>query len=104
MSHSQTTPLPKEIFKAYDIRGVVDKTLTLATVQRIGHALGSEALDRQQQTVVVGRDGRLSGPKLVKALSKGLNQAGVDVIDIGVVPTPVVYFATFHLKTGARRD
>jgi len=101
LNQNQSSSLPKEIFKAYDIRGIVDKTLTIGNVQKIGHALGSEALARGQQTVVVGRDGRLSGPKLVDALARGLNQAGVDVIDIGVVPTPVLYFATFHLNTGS---
>ncbi len=92
-------PAP-EIFKAYDIRGIVDKTLTSTTVERIGHAIGSEARERGQKTVVVGRDGRLSGPDLIAALARGLNAAGCDVIDIGRVPTPVVYFATFHLGTG----
>ncbi len=90
-------PVP-EIFKAYDIRGIVGKTLTSATVERIGHAFGSEARERGQKTVIVGRDGRLSGPALVAALARGLNAAGCDVIDIGCVPTPVVYFATFHLN------
>lgn len=97
---SSVVPAP-EIFKAYDIRGIVDKTLTPETVQRIGHAIGSEARERGQKTVVVGRDGRLSGPDLVAALARGLNAAGVDVVDVGCVPTPVVYFATFHLGTGS---
>jgi phosphomannomutase/phosphoglucomutase len=92
-------PAP-EIFKAYDIRGIVGKTLTPAVVEQIGRAFGSAARERGQQRVVVGRDGRLSGPELVAALARGLNSAGCDVIDIGCVPTPVVYFATFHLKTG----
>lgn len=99
-SLSSVVPAP-EIFKAYDIRGIVDKTLTPETVERIGHAIGSEARERGQKSVVVGRDGRLSGPTLVAALARGLNAAGVDVIDIGCVPTPVVYFATFHLGTGS---
>jgi phosphomannomutase/phosphoglucomutase len=93
---SSIVPSP-EIFKAYDIRGIVDQTLTPETVERIGHAIGSEAHDRGQRQLVVGRDGRLSGPTLVAALARGLNAAGIDVIDIGCVPTPVVYFATFHL-------
>jgi phosphomannomutase/phosphoglucomutase len=97
---SSIVPAP-EIFKAYDIRGIVDTTLTPEAVERIGHAIGSEALDRGQKSVVVGRDGRLSGPELLAALARGLNAAGVDVIDIGCVPTPVVYFATFHLGTGS---
>jgi phosphomannomutase/phosphoglucomutase len=93
-------PAP-EIFKAYDIRGIVGKTLTPAGVERIGHAIGSEARERGQKTVVVGRDGRLSGPELIAALARGLNAAGCDVVDIGCVPTPVVYFATFELGTGS---
>jgi phosphomannomutase/phosphoglucomutase len=96
---SSIVPAP-EIFKAYDIRGIVDQTLTPETVERIGHAIGSEAHDRGQRQLVVGRDGRLSGPTLVAALARGLNAAGIDVIDIGCVPTPVVYFATFHLGDG----
>jgi phosphomannomutase/phosphoglucomutase len=91
--------LPPEIFKAYDIRGIVGKTLTVANVERIGQAIGSEARARGVREVVVGRDGRLSGPELIAALARGLNAAGCDVIDIGLVPTPVVYFATFHLGT-----
>jgi len=93
------TPLPPEIFKAYDIRGIVGKTLTPDIVERIGQAIGSEASARQHPRVVVGRDGRLSGPDLVAALSRGLAAAGCEVIDIGMVPTPVVYFATHHLGT-----
>ncbi len=91
-------PAP-EIFKAYDIRGIVGKTLTPAVVESIGRAFGSEARERGQHTVVVGRDGRLSGPALVAALARGLNAAGCEVIDVGCVPTPVVYFATYHLGT-----
>ncbi len=92
--------VPQEIFKAYDIRGVVGSTLTPAIVEAIGHALGSEARARAQRVVVVGRDGRLSGPELSAALARGIQAAGVDVIDIGLVATPMVYFATFHLATG----
>jgi phosphomannomutase/phosphoglucomutase len=91
--------LPREIFKAYDIRGIVGQTLTPEIVERIGRAIGSEAQTRQQPRVVVGRDGRLSGPDLVAALARGLAAAGCEVIDIGMVPTPVVYFATHQLGT-----
>ena len=94
-----TAELPPEIFKAYDIRGIVEKTLTPAIVERIGQAIGSEAQARKHPRVVVGRDGRLSGPSLVAALSRGLASTGCEVIDIGMVPTPVVYFATHHLGT-----
>ena len=91
--------VPKEIFKAYDIRGIVGKTLTPAIVEVIGHALGSEAVARQQKTICIGYDGRLSGPELASALSRGIRKAGVDVINLGLVATPVVYFAAYHLKT-----
>ena len=91
-------PAP-EIFKAYDIRGIVDKTLTADAVRAIGHALGSEAVKRGQHTIAVGRDGRLSGPELAGALAEGINAAGVDVLDIGCVPTPLSYFAAFDLGT-----
>ena len=90
-----------EIFKAYDIRGIVDKTLTVDAVRAIGHALGSEAVTRKQKTIAVGRDGRLSGPSLSQALAEGITAAGVDVIDIGCVPTPLAYFAAYQLGTNS---
>lgn len=91
-----TTPAP-EIFKAYDIRGIVGKSLTIDTVRAIGQALGSEALARQQKSIVIGRDGRLSGPDFAKALAEGITSTGIDVIDIGCVATPITYFAAYHL-------
>ncbi len=91
--------LPSEIFKAYDIRGVVDKSLSEDVVTRIGQALGTEALALGQDAIIIGRDGRLSGPRLVAALSDGVMAAGCNVIDIGMAPTPAIYFATFHLGT-----
>jgi phosphomannomutase/phosphoglucomutase len=90
-----------EIFKAYDIRGIVDRTLTVEAARLIGQALGTIARRKGVTTFVVGRDGRLSGPKLAQALAAGLNATGVDVIDVGVVATPMVYFATHHFKTGS---
>ena len=96
---STNTSLPKEIFKAYDIRGIVGKTLTPDIVESIGHALGSEALARAQKTICIGYDGRLSGPELAAALSRGIRKAGIDVIHLGLVATPVVYFAAYQLKT-----
>ncbi|RLA01206.1 MAG: phosphomannomutase/phosphoglucomutase, partial [Gammaproteobacteria bacterium] len=87
------------IFRAYDIRGVVDQTLTQAAVTQIGRAIGSEALQRGRNTFVVGRDGRLSGPDLSRALIEGIISTGCDVKDIGCVPTPVLYFATHYLDT-----
>ncbi len=90
---------PKEIFKAYDIRGIVGKTLTAPIVQAIGQAVGSEALARGCKEIVIGRDGRLSGPELAAALATGIRSSGADVIDLGMVATPMVYFAAHHLGT-----
>jgi len=86
------------IFRAYDIRGEYGKNLTAPVVQMIGQSIGSEAEAREQKVVAVGRDGRKSSPELAEALIKGLRMAGIDVIDIGLVPTPVLYFATHHLE------
>jgi len=91
--------IPVEIFKAYDIRGIVDKTLTPKITEQIGRAIGSEALARGAGRIAVARDGRLSGPILLEALARGLIQTGCEVVDIGRVPTPVLYFATHHLGT-----
>ncbi|UTA80406.1 phosphomannomutase/phosphoglucomutase [Halomonas sp. XH26] len=89
--------VPASIFRAYDIRGIVGDTLSEATTELIGRAIGSEAAARGEQTVIVARDGRLSGPHLQAALIRGLTASGRDVIDIGMVPTPVLYFATHTL-------
>ncbi len=86
--------LSQSIFKAYDIRGIVGKTLDAGIARQIGQAFGSAARARGEKTVVIGRDGRLSGPELASALAAGLQSAGVDVIDLGVVATPLVYFGT----------
>ena len=93
------TEYPQEIFKAYDVRGVVGRTLTPDIVEGIGQAIGSEARDRGQSAVAIGRDGRLSGPDLAAALARGLQKSGVDVVDVGMVATPVLYFAAHELKT-----
>ena len=93
--------VPAEIFRAYDIRGVVGKSLTVAGVREIGRALGSFARERDAATFAIGRDGRLSGPDLVAALTQGLNAAGADVIDIGMAPTPIAYFAAHQLGCGS---
>jgi len=90
----------QDIFRAYDIRGVVETALTPDAVREIGRAFATEALAQKQKTVVIGRDGRLSSPELAKALSEGLRAAGCDVIDIGMAPTPVLYYATHKLETG----
>lgn len=89
------------IFRTYDIRGVVEDTLTESAVEQIGKAIGTMAHEQGQQGIVVARDGRLSSPMLGDALIRGLRSTGRDVIDIGVVPTPVLYFATYHLETGS---
>ncbi|MFO1379167.1 MAG: phosphomannomutase/phosphoglucomutase [Chitinivorax sp.] len=88
---------PKEIFKAYDVRGIVGKTLTPEIVEAIGHAIGSEAVKREQRAIAIGRDGRLSGPDLAAALARGIQKAGIDVVDVGRVATPMLYFAAYHL-------
>lgn len=90
--------LPREIFRASDIRGIVDRTLTAEIVRDIGRAIGTQILETGSKTIVVGRDGRLSGPVLEKALIEGIIDTGCDVIKIGIVPTPVLYFATIYLK------
>ena len=88
-----------DIFKAYDIRGVAGKTLTPDVVEAIGQAIGSEAIARGQKAIAIGRDGRLSGPELIAALARGILKSGIDVIDVGCVATPMVYFAAHHLNT-----
>ncbi len=91
--------IPAEIFKAYDIRGIVGKSLNADIIRHIGHALGSEALARGQHSLCLGYDGRLSSPELAKALAQGLLQTGVDVMMLGMVTTPMLYFAAYHLNT-----
>ncbi len=90
----------KSIFKAYDIRGIVGKTLTPEVVYEIGLVLGTWAREKGIESFCVGRDGRTSGPELSAALMKGVAAAGTLVIDIGMVPTPVLYFATNYFKNG----
>ncbi len=99
--------LSQSIFKAYDIRGVIGATLDADVARLIGRAFGSEVRAQGGDAVVMARDGRLSGPELSKALADGLRSAGIDVIDIGMVPTPVGYFAAssvpLMLSDGVRR-
>ena len=94
-------PVDRSIFRAYDIRGVLGKTLNADIARQIGSAIGSEAQQRGLSEIVVARDGRLSGPELCTALIEGLRGSGCNVIDIGAAPTPVLYFATFHLNVGS---
>ncbi|MCP3673203.1 MAG: phosphomannomutase/phosphoglucomutase, partial [Gammaproteobacteria bacterium] len=98
---STSESISSSIFRAYDIRGIVGETLTTDTVRWIGLAIGSEAFERGEQTIIVGRDGRNSGPELIEALKEGLMASGRDVIDIGMVPTPLLYFATHYLESGS---
>jgi phosphomannomutase len=90
-------PMSPSIFKAYDIRGVVPSTLDEDVARALGLAFGSQALAQGEKVVAVGRDGRLSGPALSQALIEGLIRAGVDVIDVGAVTTPMLYFAASTL-------
>jgi len=89
--------LPHEIFKAYDIRGIVGKTLTAEITKALGHAIGSEARARGLTSIAIGRDGRLSGSELTQALAKGLRISGINVLDVGMVATPMLYLAAHEL-------
>lgn len=91
--------LSASIFKAYDIRGVVPVTLDADVAEALGRAFGSAARAAGEKSVAVGRDGRLSGPMLVEALIKGLVATGVEVIDVGAVTTPMLYFAAHTLAS-----
>ena len=89
--------LAASIFKAYDIRGIVPETLNEDVAQALGLAFGAQALSLGERTVAVGRDGRLSGPSMAAALVRGLVASGVEVIDVGMVTTPMLYFAAHTL-------
>src|SRR4051812_13826426 len=93
--------VPAEIFRAYDIRGVVGSTLTPQIVRAVGQALGTLALEAGGKAIAIGHDGRLSGPSLSQALAEGIAASGANVIDVGMVPTPVTYFAAHHLGCGS---
>ena len=93
--------ISSSIFKAYDIRGIVPSTINVDVARGLGRAFGTVAMAEGETTVAVGRDGRLSGPALVAALVAGLQDAGVTVIDVGMVTTPMLYFAANTLcKSG----
>ena len=93
-------PIAREIFRAYDIRGVVGETLDAGAVTAVGRAFAAEARASGQRRTVVGGDGRRSTPLLREALTRGLTQGGLDVLDVGTVPTPLAYYATHRLETG----
>ncbi len=97
MHHTSLSP---SIFKAYDIRGIVEDTLTEAACRAVGRALAARCTDLGIRRCVLGRDGRLSGPRLLAAVADGLMTGGIDVVDIGLCTTPVVYWGTHHLATG----
>jgi len=99
LAHPLPANLPTSIFRAYDIRGVVGDTLTVPVVYHIGLAIGTEALTQGEENIVVGADGRLSSPEMSAALSLGLRDSGIDVLDIGMVPTPVLYYGTHVLDS-----
>lgn len=88
------------IFRAYDVRGVIGKTLNKEVAHALGQSIGTLMGEKGLREIVVGRDGRLSGPELAGALTDGLRAAGIDVIDVGAVPTPVVYYAAYRFNTG----
>jgi phosphomannomutase / phosphoglucomutase len=100
VARAPAVALDPAIFRAYDIRGIVGTQLTADIARRIGQAIGGLMNERGLREIVVGRDGRLSGAELAGALMDGLRAAGIDVIDLGAVPTPVAYFAAFHFGTG----
>ena len=92
--------LSEHIFRAYDIRGIADTELTDDVVEGIGHALGSMAAAEGARSFGVGRDCRVSGPRLREAMVRGLKKAGMQVVDVGEVPTPLLYFAVHTLGLG----
>ena len=92
--------IDKSIFRAYDIRGIVGKTLDAGVAELIGQSIGSLMTERGLHDIIVGRDGRLSGPDMIDGLVRGLRKTGRNVVDIGLAATPVVYFAAYQLRTG----
>lgn len=101
LPEAEATAASANIFRAYDIRGIVGSSLTTDIVRNIGRAIGSQAEQQGQQTIVVARDGRLSGPELSVALIEGLKSTGREVVDIGQVPTPLLYFSAHYLGNGS---
>lgn len=99
--HLPEAEVSDTIFRAYDIRGIVDETLTPDIVTVIGRAIGSEAIARGIDRLCIGYDGRHSSPGLADALARGVMATGCNVIHVGAVPTPVLYFSTHELDTGS---
>ena len=100
-AYAYPTNVPAEIFRAYDIRGIVDEQLDEALLYHLGLALGTKIRRLGEDTTAVGADGRLSSPRLSQALMLGLSDSGCQAIDIGAVPTPVLYYATKTLDTSS---
>ena len=98
---SNQYPFPHSSFKAYDIRGIVPSALNPEFAQELGRGLAARAKAAGVATMVVGRDGRISSPSLAEALQQGMRDGGINTIDVGEVPTPLVYFAAYTLKTGS---
>ena len=94
--------LSPSIFKAYDIRGIIDETLEPSIAKLIGQAFGTEMRELGETEIVIGRDGRLSGPSLIEALTEGLLSTGINVIDLGMVATPMVYFGANQVINGKK--
>ena len=94
--------LSPSIFKAYDIRGIIDETLDPSIAKLIGQAFGTEMRELGETEIVIGRDGRLSGPSLIEALTEGLLSTGINVIDLGMVATPMVYFGANQVLNGKK--
>lgn len=103
LQESEHSPveLQPEIFRAYDIRGVINQTLDSGVARSVGQAVGTLALEKKAGPVVVARDGRLSGPYLMEGMIDGILSTGCDVLDIGAVPTGVLYFAAHELAAGS---
>ncbi len=95
-NYNVVTSIAKEIFRAYDIRGIVDETFTADNIYTIGKAIGSENLDRGLNVIAVGRDGRLSGPTLLRALIEGILSSGCNVTNVDEVTTPILYYAAVN--------
>jgi phosphomannomutase/phosphoglucomutase len=98
---SSPAEIDRSIFRAYDVRGVVGKSLTAEVAKLLGQSIGTVMREKGLHEIVVGRDGRLSGPELAGALADGLRAAGIDVIDVGAAPTPVIYYAAYRFNTGS---
>ena len=100
-TYNIVTTIPQEIFRAYDIRGIVNEGLTPDNVYTIGLAIGSEAIKCGITKLAVGRDGRISGPELLQALEAGILASGCDTVNIGEVTTPILYYMAANMPSGS---